>query len=200
MYVPSADSHPAEVAVVEYKKVLELDPSRADAMKGMGHLLFWLARYGEADAYYRRALAVDANDPEASYNLAVIDFHESHRVLAKKRVDLKFGFEKPFIRSGACPEIRSNTLPRVEEGVSLLTGNPVLLQDADALGYLGAFYEDRAQLQCGDQSSYEADKRTAQNWWQRSCEARGKVSARDASRWPPAPPPPPSKHGNTCAF
>jgi tetratricopeptide (TPR) repeat protein len=206
MFVPTAEpgdenGHWSGLAIQEYKKVLELDPSHKDASKYLAHIFFELARYGEAERYYRKAAVLDAKDPEALYGIAVIDWRQTYRVLMEKRVSLNLPREQPLIGLPACDEIRVRNLTRVDDGIELLTKTLQLLDNVDAKRYMAAFYEERAQIQCGDESAHKLDLRAAKQWWTRSCETYHSQKARVISRrWLPGLPPPPPKSGDTCTF
>ncbi len=204
MYIPAVEPGPspwAEPAVREYEKVLELNPSHTDALKSLGYLLFVLGRYSEAESYYRRALAVDAGDPEAMYGVAVIDFQRGYTTLAEKRMALKLSRKKRLIGYAACVEVRDQILTRVEEEIGLLNRTLQILQDGDAMSYMGDSYQERADIECGDRSSYNADLLAAKQWWRRSCQLASTGQSRSlAKRWVQGPPPPPAKHGNPCVF
>lgn len=66
MFVPTAEPGDENgrwsgLAIQEYKKVLELDPSHKDAYKRLAHVFFELVHYDEAEGYYRKTAALDAN-------------------------------------------------------------------------------------------------------------------------------------------
>lgn len=206
MFTPAAEpgdenGHWSRLAIQEYKKVLELDPIHKDASKRLAYLFFQLARYEEADGYYRKAAALDASDPEAIYGIAVIDFVHIYRLLNEKRPSLRFPLEQSRTGLLICREIRTRNLARVDEGIKLLTKIIQLLNDGDAQAYMAVFYEERAELQCGDETAYKQDRRSAKQWWNRSCETRHSQTDRVIpQRWLAGPPPPPSKKGDTCTF
>ena len=54
-----------------YRRVLELDPSHAEAHVNLGRLLHESDHLGPAEAHYRLALAVRPRDPTAAFNLGV---------------------------------------------------------------------------------------------------------------------------------
>src|SRR5215470_819180 len=58
-------------AMEEFQRALELEPSMISAMKAIAWSNHGSANFDEADHYYRKALAIDPNDVEALYNLAV---------------------------------------------------------------------------------------------------------------------------------
>lgn len=206
MFVPTAEpgdenGHWSGLAIQEYKRVLELDPFHKDASKRLAHVFFELARYDEAEGYYRKAAELDANDPEALYGIAVIEWRQTYRVLMEKRVSLKLRRKQPLICLPACDEIRVRNLARVDDGIDLLTKTLQLLDDVDTKGYMAAFYEERAEIQCGDEPAYNADLISAKQWWIRGCETYHHQKDRVIlQRWLPGLPPPPPQSGDTCIW
>jgi tetratricopeptide (TPR) repeat protein len=195
------NGHWSGLAIREYKEVLELDPSHRGAANRLAYLLAELARYDEAEGYYRKAAALDANDPEPIYGIAVIHWQQTYRLLAEERASLGLAQEQPLIGSAACKEVRAMNLARVEEGINLLTKTLRLLKDDSAEGYMAALYEERAEMQCGDKPAYARDRRLAKQWWIRSCETRHRAKERVVpDRWISGPPPQPSQREGTCTF
>ena len=181
-------------AIEEYNKVLELEPSHTGAMKALAWRYYRMAKFDDADRFYRKALEVDPNDFEALYTLAVIQWQRSYRTRVQKRAELKLGRSKSLINSPACTEIRSVNLAQVEDGISLLTQAVGIVGSYDVKVYLSLLYRERADIQCGDQSAYDQDVSAAMEWSRRACEARHKpdrvtISCTSLRCPPPAPPP-----------
>jgi tetratricopeptide (TPR) repeat protein len=57
-------------ATTLYNQVLGQDPHNRDALDGMGAIALRLGREAEAEAWFRRSLAADPNDPVAQAGLA----------------------------------------------------------------------------------------------------------------------------------
>jgi tetratricopeptide (TPR) repeat protein len=180
-------------AIEEYNKVLELEPANTEAMKALAWRYFRSVQPDEADRFYRKVLDVDPNDFEARYTLAVIQWQRSYQIRAQRRAELKLGRNKTLINLPSCFEIRNMNLAQVEEGMSLLTRAPGIVESYDVKAYLSLLYRERADIQCGDRSAYDQDVNTAMEWTRRACDARHKrdrVSIPCVSlRCPPAPPP-----------
>jgi tetratricopeptide (TPR) repeat protein len=185
-------------AIEEYNKVLELEPSNTEAMKGLAWRYYRAAKSDEADAFYRKALEVDPNDFEALYTLAVIQWQRSYQIRAEKRADLKLGRNKALINLPSCTEIRSTNLARIEDGISLMTRAAGLVESDDVKAYLSLLYRERADIQCGDRSDYDQDVNTAMEWTRRACDAQLKpdrVTISCTSLRCPLPAPPPAGPG-----
>lgn len=206
MFLPAVEpgdenGHWSRLAIQEYKKVLQLEPTHENASKRLAHVFFELARYGEAENYYRKAATLDANDPEALYGIAVIDWVQTYRLLSEKRASLRLAPKQSLIGSAYCHEGRRRNLDRVDEGLKLLAKVLQLRNDVEAQAYMAVFYQERAEIQCGDPSAYKRDQSSAKQWWTRSCEALHNQTGRVIPwGWLAAPPPPPPKKGDTCTF
>jgi tetratricopeptide (TPR) repeat protein len=197
------DPHWSGGAIQEYSRVLELDPFHKEALKNLAHLFYRLARPEEAEGLYRKAAKLDANDPEALYAIAVLNWRRTYRVLMEERARLRLAPSKPLIGYPSCHEIRTKILADVEEGIALLTRTLQFVNYVDAQAYMAVFYMERAELQCGDRSAYKRDLRSEKQWWNRACvtyNEPGESPNPRMWRWPPAPPPPPPKRGDTCTW
>jgi tetratricopeptide (TPR) repeat protein len=187
----------AKLAVDEYEEVLRLDPSDLDAFLGLGHLYFEGARWEQALTYYKKAIVAAPLNPEPLYATAVINWTQSYQLRMAKRDELKLAVNKPLIRSAGCNAVRNMNLPRVEDGITLLKRSISLQATYEAMYYLSLLFRERAEIQCAKQSAYQADLIAAKEWENKArpmhCSKQG--TGNDRSRWPVAPPPPPSWHG-----
>jgi Flp pilus assembly protein TadD len=180
-----------ELAIEEYKKVLELDASREDALRNLAYASYLVERVDEAESYYRKALALDPKDPEALGGLAAIDARRSYRDEVVAKVEHGIPPGRPLIHSPSCPELRQRNLARIEEGIALLTrALEIRKNSSDLMGFLSSLYVNRAEIQCGDSPGYKAD-RTAAKRWERVRKEIWKRKGDDHSlrRLPPGPPP-----------
>jgi tetratricopeptide (TPR) repeat protein len=181
-----------ERAIEEFKRALELEPSLIEAIKAIA----WRSeRPEDADRYYRKVLEIDPNDFETLYNLAVLDWRQSSELRQRQRASLRLGSRTPLIHSSSCHEIRAQNLARIEDGITLLERAEAVAESHNAEGYMGLLYRERADIQCGDQASYEKDLMTAAVWARRACDTqhRGQrimVSERAAERLAHGAPPP----------
>jgi tetratricopeptide (TPR) repeat protein len=188
-------------AIEEFNKVLELDPSNTEALKTLAWRYHRSAKSEEAVPYYRRALEADPNDFEALYTLAVIQWQRSYQLRQQKRAELKIGRNKSLIDSPSCTEIRIENLAPVEEGMALLQRANDLVKSNDVETYLSLLYQERADIQCKDQSAHDEDVRTSVAWADRACKTRRNPKRMvincigTSSRCPP-PAPPPSEPGH----
>jgi tetratricopeptide (TPR) repeat protein len=194
------DPHWSELAIQEYSRVLELDPSHKDALKSIASLLYRLARLDDAERLYRKAAKLDANDPEALYAIAVFDWVRTYRVLVEARARLNLPQKQPLIDLPACHEIRAKNLAEVEEGLTLLTTTLQLVSYVEPQVYMAVLYRERAELQCGHRAAYKRDLRSEQQWWNRACVTWHDSKQVSPPRWLRSLPPPPPARGDTCSW
>jgi tetratricopeptide (TPR) repeat protein len=192
------NDHWRVLAIAEYKRALELDGMNTQALNSLGHRYYWDADLDKAERYYRKAIDVDPNNSEALYTLAVIDWQRSYELRMERRVTLKLRRKQPLIALSSCAEIRAENLPRVDEGIALLTRTLQVVNAAEAMAYTAILYRERADIQCGDDSAYSDDLKTAARWHEQACETwHDPDRAKIPWRWPASPPP---KNDASCPF
>ncbi len=198
MCIPNAEPGPnmreCNLAMEEYKQVLQIDGSDKEASLDLAYLLWQFGR-AESESYYRKALALDPNDPEALAAIATIDASQSQKDVVQRRADAGVPAEKPLIGFAACFEIRQKNLDRVNEGISLLT--KALQVESDNLefkAWLSALYGNRAEIQCGNPEAYRVDIANARKLYNTAYASSRIGGGRGPHRYPAAPPPgPPEK-------
>src|SRR5258707_215354 len=86
-YVPGVDTtennRMAQQAIEEYQRVLEKDPESVNSMKGIAYLYMNMKKFDDAREYYKKASAVDPNDPELYYSIGFIDWSAAYRDAAQ---------------------------------------------------------------------------------------------------------------------
>jgi tetratricopeptide (TPR) repeat protein len=196
MCIPNAQPGPnmreCNLAIQEYKRVLEIDASHQEASKDLAYLLWQFGRE-ESEAFYRKALALNPNDPEALAAVAAIDANRSWKEIALRKAALPV--EKSLIGFSWCSEIREKNVARVNEGISLLTKALGIKNDnIEFMGWLSQLYKTRAEIQCGNPPAYRADTSEARKWDRLRSATRTIGGDHSLRRYPPAPPPgPPEK-------
>ena len=185
------------LAIQEYKKTLELEPSNEEALRNLAYSIYRVEGPGkdEAESYYRKALGLGTNDPEVLCSVAAIDAQRSWVDVGLAKIALKLPTGKALIDSPSCHEVRDRNLVRVEEGIALLTrALQIRSNSTDLSGFMSWLYTDRAELQCHNRPAYKADRNAARKWdrmrkeiWKRKADNYGFVKC---------PPPPPPMLGN----
>src|SRR2546426_4703704 len=98
-YIPGVDSpenlQNANAAIDEYKSVLDQDPKNVNSIKGIAYLYLQMKKFEDAKTYYRKAIDLDANDPEAYYSVGVIDWTEAYQPRMEERSKLGLRPDEP---------------------------------------------------------------------------------------------------------
>ncbi len=198
MCIPNAQPGPDErlcgLAIQEYKKVLELDASHADALKNLAYLLYQFYRLEESENYYRQGLALYPDDPEDLCGVAVFDYYHSASDVSKTKAELNLSLKTPLIGSPLCSEVRQSNQARVGEGIALLSrALQFRSDDLDLMGHLSALYYVRAEIQYGNREAYKTDLNAARklNRMLLNRTRKRRFPLRVLQKCPSAPPPRP---------
>jgi len=182
-------------AIDGYQKVTALEPSREDAWKRLAYASYAINRVDQAESDYRRALSLDASDPDVLGGLAVLDMHAAHRGVYSARIEHKVPTERELIDSPFCAQVRGANLTTVDDGIEFARkARELKNKNVDLMGVLSVLHATRAQIQCGDLKSFNDDMHASRRWNNLRAKTR---SARDQYlRYMPSgpPPPPPGRH------
>jgi tetratricopeptide (TPR) repeat protein len=179
-YVPGAESEEnkrnAEAATKGFMEVLERDPNNTLAVKSLGFLAFSQKKFDEATKWYRKLIELNANDKEAYYNIAVMDWTKAFQPNAEVRAKIGMRPDEPGpIRDKKAREqLKEKNEPVIKEGIEML--QKALAIDPnydDAMGYLSLMYRQQADIA---DSPDESKKITAQadQWMQKTLELKKK--------------------------
>ncbi|MGH9581198.1 MAG: tetratricopeptide repeat protein [Terriglobales bacterium] len=154
-FIPGVDSEEnlrtANLAIEQYEKVLQQDPTDITSLKGMASLYFNMKKFDEAKVYHRKVMSVDPNDPEAYYSIAVIDWTQTYQPRMEKRAAIGLRPEEPLKDKKVCAELLVLNQAKFEEGIEMLKKALELRPDYDdAMAYLNLMYREKADLQCED--------------------------------------------------
>lgn len=168
-YIPGADlpenNQLAQLAIEQYNKVLEIEPTNVNSVKGIAYLDLQMKKFDEAKRNYRRAADLDTQDPEAFYSIGVIDWTQTYQPRQELRAKLKMKPQQTLINRPECWQLRDANLDLVEEGIEVLQKSLELRPDYDdAMAYMNLMYRERADIRCGDSKANAADLRTADKW------------------------------------
>jgi tetratricopeptide (TPR) repeat protein len=168
-FIPGADAPEnvqyAEAAIAQYKRVLSLDSSNAEATKGLAYLYLQLKKFDVAKEYYRKASEIDPKDPETYYSIGVVDWTQTYQPRMETRAKLNLKPEQSMIYHTECWQVRDMNRERVADGIEMLKKAIELRPDYDdAMAYMNLMYRERADIQCGDGKASDADLKTADNW------------------------------------
>jgi tetratricopeptide (TPR) repeat protein len=176
-YIPGADSPDnnrfAEQAIDEFKKVLDTTPTppkeqRILALKGIASLYFNMKKMDLAKQYHEQVAALDPNDPEVYYSIAVIDWTQAYQPRLEARAKLGLKPTDDIKDKKTCAELQkeiSGNQAVVDDGIAKLQKALELRPDYDdAMAYLNLMYRERADLECDDPAARAADLKTADDW------------------------------------
>ena len=179
----------AKLAIPEYLKAIEINTAQIDAMKCLAYLYWNGADHNLSEHYYRKVLALDPNDVDALYSVAVIQWVRSYQLREETRVKLH---KKSLLRTPACTSVRNRNLEQVNDGISLMTKANEVASDNDKLTFLWLLFIERAEIQCDDSAARKADRAEAERW--KRLLLNGYCTRKDVNRkseFPVTPPPPP---------
>ncbi len=168
-YIPGAETEEnkrmAGSAIEEYKRVLTRDPKNINAAKGVAYLFLQLKDFDQAKLYYQKAAAVDSNDPENYYSIAVIDWSQAYKVRQEQRAKLGLKPTDQLKDKKVCSFVKANNQAPVEEGIKMLQKALQIRPDYDdAMAYLNLLYRERADYECDDAAARTADIKSANDW------------------------------------
>jgi tetratricopeptide (TPR) repeat protein len=121
-----------------------------------------MKKFEDAKTFNKKAIALDPNDPENYYSVAVIDWTQSYvpRMEARQRLGLKP--EDPIKDKKVCEDLKAKNQEKVDEGIQMLEKAIALRKDYDdAMAYLNLLYRERADLHCADPDARKADLKLA---------------------------------------
>jgi len=75
--------HDQEAAKV-FENILVIDPKRIDVMLVLTYIYFTLGNTGKAEEYTNRVLTINKDNPEANYNLGIIELKKGNKAKAKQ--------------------------------------------------------------------------------------------------------------------
>lgn len=174
-YIPGADSPEnnryAEQAIDEFKKVLDANPPKEQkilAYKGIASLYFNMKKMDEAKKYHEEVAALDPNDPEVYYSIAVIDWTQAYQPRLEARAKLGIKPTDTTINKKDCADLLkaiSANQAVVEDGIAKLSKAIELRPDYDdAMAYLNLMYRERADLECDNADARSKDLKNADDW------------------------------------
>jgi Tfp pilus assembly protein PilF len=171
-YVPGMETpentRNAEMAIQEFQKILDANPSREQqihSLKGIASLYFNMKQFDKAAEFHRKVIALDPNDPETYYSIAVIDWTQAYQEDQKQRAGIGLRPDAELKDKKICQALRQANSQKVEDGISDLQKAIQIRPDYDdAMAYINLLYRQRAEYECDDPSAHDADIKTANEW------------------------------------
>jgi tetratricopeptide (TPR) repeat protein len=179
MFVPGVDTPEnvvwATKAVNAYSEVLQHNPSSVVSLQGIGYLELQLKNFDRAKESYKKAIAVDPNDPELFYAAGVADWSMAYRDIAAEKAKLDADSEHALFLSDNCAEAKAASLGNVDDGLAMLTKAIALRENYDdAMAYMNLLYRLRSDLECENEAAHAADIKKANEWTDMAMAARKK--------------------------
>jgi TonB family protein len=188
-YIPGAPSPEnvafADKARAEFEHVLTMEPDNKTAMQYLASLAYQTSsgirdleekfrRLDEARGWYQKLVAVDPQNKEAWYSLGVIDWLKWYPKYmdALNQAGMKPDEPRPFSNFNLRLDLRNSSEQFVKDGLSMLTkALDIDPQYSEAMAYMNLLVRERASLD-DTQEQYEKDIAIADDWVQKSLEAK----------------------------
>ena len=187
-YIPGVETPEnielAENAIVEYKKVFELNSKSGQSLKGIASLYLQMKKFQDAKSLYRRAVQLVPDDPENYYSIGVICWTQAFtpRIRLRDKLALKPDEPLPIDYTG-CWQLKESNAKVVEEGMTALAKAIDLRPDYDdAMVYMNLLYREQGEIQCADPGARAADLQAADHWSDLALNSRQKASSSAALR------------------
>jgi tetratricopeptide (TPR) repeat protein len=176
-YIPGVDSpenlQNANAAIEQYKAVLDQDPKNVNSIKGIAYLYLQMKKFEDAKTYYRKAIDLDPNDPEAYYSIGVIDWTQAYQPRMEARAKLGLRPDEPLKDKKVCAQLRDQGGQVIQDGIDNLNKALSLRQDYDdAMAYMNLMYREKADRECDEPDQRAADLKTADEWVDKTMAAK----------------------------
>jgi TonB family protein len=196
-YIPGAvspdNTAAAAAAGREFLKVLELDPRNETAMAYLGSLNLNQKKWDEAEAWYKKLVAVNPGNAVAWYSMGFIAWSRWYPAEAAARAKLGMKLEDP----GPMPAgaVKADLITRyqtvIEDGLHALREALRLdPQYSDAMAYMNLLIRERADL-LDNAADYQRDISEANAWVDKAMAAKKAQMEQNHAMGMAAPPPPP---------
>ncbi len=189
-YVPGVESpenlRNAQLAIEQYKQVLEKDPNNVTSLKGIAFLYMQQKKFDDSREYYKKAIQADPSDPETYYSVGVIDWSASYKDAADVKSKEGIKVEDELKGKGSqkiCDQLKAKDGAAIEEGMKMLQTAIDKRQDYDdAMAYMNLLYRRKANdMTCEDAAARAEYVKTANDWSDKAMAAR-KKKAEEASK------------------
>jgi tetratricopeptide (TPR) repeat protein len=176
-YIPGVDSpenlQNANAAIQQYMAVLQRDPKNVNSIKGIAYLYLQMKKFEDAKSYYRKAIELDPNDPEAYYSIGVIDWTQAYQPRMEERAKLGLRPDEPLKDKKLCAKLREESGSVIQDGIDSLNKALQLRQDYDdAMAYMNLLYREKADRECDQPEQRAADLKAADEWVDKTMAAK----------------------------
>ncbi len=190
-YVPGVDTpenlRNAQLAIDQYKQVLENDQKNVTSLKGIAFLYMQQKKFDDAREYYKKAIDADPNDPETYYSVGVIDWSSTYKDASEIKAKEGLKVDDELKGKGSqkiCDTLKSRNGANVDEGMKMLQTAIDKRQDYDdAMAYMNLLYRRKANdMTCEDAQSRADYVKTANDWSDKAMAARKKKAEEAAKK------------------
>jgi tetratricopeptide (TPR) repeat protein len=186
-YIPGVDSpdnlQNANLAIEQYNAVLEKDPNNVNSIKGIAILDLQMKKFDEAKRYYRKAVELDPNDPEAYYSVGVIAWTQAYQPRTEARNKMGLRPDEPLKDKKVCAQLREQDGAVIQDGLDNLNKALQLRPDYDdAMAYINLLYREKADRECDMPEQRAADVKAADEWVDKTLEVKKVKAAKLAGR------------------
>src|SRR5205823_1507521 len=123
--------------------------------------------------YYKKAIDLDQNDPEAYYSIGVIDWTMAFQPDMQERAKLGLRPDEPLKDKKVCAKLRADAESIIQDGIDNLNKALSLRQDYDdAMAYMNLIYRQKADRECDEPDQRAADLKTADDWVDKAMAAK----------------------------
>lgn len=203
-----------DLAVQQFKAVLEKDPNQVQALSGMALLTYTSSSFGaeearaaaidEAAEWNRRLVAVRPNEPEPYYNLGMIAWSKVYVPIQAARTQLKMDGAAigPIPDAAMRDSLSAQYGKTIEEGLDnlkqCLNLDP---KNGDAMTYLALLLRKKGDLEASADAARFDNEQAAEYIQKSVVEKQSKIAAtapapETAAATPPPPPPGSDSSGN----
>src|SRR5580765_6711742 len=177
----------AQLAIEQYKQVLDKDPGNVTSLKGIAFLYMQQNKFDESREFYKKAIEADPNDPETYYSVGVIDWTATYKDAAAVKSKNSMKVEDELKGKGdqkICDEMKAKDGAAVEEGMKMLQTAIDKRQDYDAaMLYMNLLYRRKANdMTCEDAQARAEYLKSANEWSDKAMAARKKKADEAAKK------------------
>jgi tetratricopeptide (TPR) repeat protein len=166
----------ANLAITNFKDVLDKDPKDVNSLKGIASIYFNIDKYDDAKDWQKKVLEVDPQDAEAAYTIGSIDWRLAYRNAEKVLIANGLqddGLGNPKLSKKACQDLQQQNNALVTEGLQYLQKSVEIRPSYDdAMSYLQLTYRRKADLDCGDDAARKADLALVDQWREKAMNTR----------------------------
>jgi tetratricopeptide (TPR) repeat protein len=190
-YVPGVETpenlRNAQLAIEQYKQVLEKDPNNVTSLKGIAFLFMQQKKFDDSREYYKKAITADPSDPETYYSVGVIDWSAAYKDAADTKSKEGIKVEDELKGKGSqkiCDALKAKDGANVDEGMKMLQTAIDKRQDYDdAMAYMNLLYRRKANdMTCEDAAQRAEYVKTANDWSDKAMAARKKKAEEAAKK------------------